>query len=175
MGFDMVSMANNHTGDYGPGGVRSTTRVVDEVGLMHAGTGENLDEARAPGYLETPGGRVALISAASTFPDGSRAGRQGRDVRGFKFRDAGSPVGSTSGRERCPGITAGTPAAISSRNGTSSLVFSRARSFFSTGRARWESTSVSPCPGKCFRQVSTPPSRSPLYSCIAFRLTDSAR
>ncbi len=82
MGFDMVSMANNHTGDYGYGGVRSTARTVDEAGLVHAGTGENLAEARAPGYLETPGGRVALLSAASTFPDGSRAGAQGRDVRG---------------------------------------------------------------------------------------------
>jgi poly-gamma-glutamate capsule biosynthesis protein CapA/YwtB (metallophosphatase superfamily) len=82
MGFDMVSMANNHTGDYGVEGLRSTTRAVEAVGLMHAGTGENLAEARAPGYLETPGGRVALLSAASTFPDGSRAGRQRKDVRG---------------------------------------------------------------------------------------------
>ena len=55
---------------------------MDAVGLMHAGTGENLAEARAPGYLETPDGRVALISAASTFPDGSRAGHQRKDVRG---------------------------------------------------------------------------------------------
>ena len=82
MGFDMVSMANNHTGDYGVGGLRSTTRAVEAVGLMHAGTGENLAEARAPGYLETSRGRVALISAASTFPDGSRAGHQRKDVRG---------------------------------------------------------------------------------------------
>ena len=49
---------------------------------MHAGTGENLAEARAPGYLETGKGRVALISAASTFPDASRAGHQRKDVRG---------------------------------------------------------------------------------------------
>ncbi|NNM05762.1 MAG: CapA family protein [Gemmatimonadetes bacterium] len=82
MGFDMVSMANNHTGDYGVGGLRHTTRAVEAAGLMHAGTGENLAEARAPGYLETPDGRVALISAASTFPDGSRAGHQRKDVRG---------------------------------------------------------------------------------------------
>lgn len=82
MGFDMVSMANNHTGDYGVGGLRSTTRAVDAVGLMHAGTGENLAEARAPGFLETPRGRVALLSAASTFPDQSRAGHQRKDVRG---------------------------------------------------------------------------------------------
>jgi poly-gamma-glutamate synthesis protein (capsule biosynthesis protein) len=91
MGFDMVSMANNHTGDYGVGGLRSTTRAVEAAGLVHAGTGENLAEARAPGYLETPGGRVALISAASTFPDGSRAGHQRKDVRG---RPGLSPIRS---------------------------------------------------------------------------------
>jgi poly-gamma-glutamate synthesis protein (capsule biosynthesis protein) len=82
MGFDMVNMANNHTGDYGIGALRSTTWAVEAVGLMHAGTGENLAEARAPGYLETPRGRVALVSAASTFPDQSRAGHQRKDIRG---------------------------------------------------------------------------------------------
>lgn len=82
MGFDMVSMANNHTGDYGLGGLRRTTAAVEAAGLIHAGTGENLAEARAPAFLETPGGRVALLAGASTFPDPSRAGHQRRDVRG---------------------------------------------------------------------------------------------
>jgi poly-gamma-glutamate synthesis protein (capsule biosynthesis protein) len=82
MGFDMVSRANNHTGDYGFGGIRHTDEAVEAVGLVHAGTGENLAQARAPGYLETPQGRIALLSAASTFADPMRAGPQGRDVRG---------------------------------------------------------------------------------------------
>ncbi len=82
MGFDMVAMANNHTGDYGVEGMRSTIEAVERVGLVHAGTGENLALARAPGYLDTPRGRVALISVASTFPDASRAGPQRKDVRG---------------------------------------------------------------------------------------------
>lgn len=82
MGFDMVNMANNHTGDYGYGALRRTTAAVEAVGLVHAGTGENLAEARAPAYLETPRGRVALLAAASTFPDASRAGHSRRDIRG---------------------------------------------------------------------------------------------
>jgi poly-gamma-glutamate synthesis protein (capsule biosynthesis protein) len=81
-GFDMVSRANNHTLDYGPGGMRATTRALNEVGLVHAGAGENLARARAPAYLETRGGRVALISVASTFSDEDRAGPQRGDVRG---------------------------------------------------------------------------------------------
>jgi poly-gamma-glutamate capsule biosynthesis protein CapA/YwtB (metallophosphatase superfamily) len=81
-GFDMVSRANNHTMDYGAGGLRATTRALDGVGLVHAGAGENLAQARSPAYLETAGGRVALISVASTFADEDRAGPQRSDIRG---------------------------------------------------------------------------------------------
>jgi len=81
-GFDMVSTANNHTMDYSAGGLRATLRTLDLAGLVHAGAGENLARARAPGYLETAGGRVALISVASTFSDEDRAGPQRGDLRG---------------------------------------------------------------------------------------------
>ena len=81
-GFDIVSRANNHTMDYAAGGLRSTTRWLDAAGLVHAGAGENLAEARSPAYIETRGGRVALISVASTFSDEDRAGPQRSDLRG---------------------------------------------------------------------------------------------
>src|SRR3970040_259677 len=45
-GFDMVARANNHTGDYGAGGMRATTRHVAAAGLVQAGGGEELAEAR---------------------------------------------------------------------------------------------------------------------------------
>ncbi|MFO7769537.1 MAG: CapA family protein [bacterium] len=73
-GFDMVSRANNHTGDYGVMGQRLTRKYAEAAGLVHAGTGEGLRQAREPRFLETAGGRVALVSVASTFPDHSRAG-----------------------------------------------------------------------------------------------------
>ncbi len=82
MGFDIVSRANNHTMDFGIGGLRATTRAVEAAGLVQAGAGENLAEARAPAYLETPGGRVALISVSSSFADHMRAGHQRQDFRG---------------------------------------------------------------------------------------------
>lgn len=81
-GFDVVSMANNHSMDYSAGGMRSTIRAVEDAGLVGAGTGENLAEARSPGYAETGAGRVALISIASTFADHMRAGSQRKDLRG---------------------------------------------------------------------------------------------
>ena len=79
-GFDMVSRANNHAGDYGVLGMNLTTKYVAEAGLVQAGVGQSLAEAREAKFLETPKGRVALISVASTFPDISRAGRTRGDM-----------------------------------------------------------------------------------------------
>jgi poly-gamma-glutamate synthesis protein (capsule biosynthesis protein) len=79
-GFDMVARANNHSGDYGVLGMNLTTKHVAAAGLVQAGVGQSLQEAREPKFFESPKGRVALISAASTFPDHSRAGRTRGDV-----------------------------------------------------------------------------------------------
>jgi poly-gamma-glutamate capsule biosynthesis protein CapA/YwtB (metallophosphatase superfamily) len=79
-GFDMVARANNHSGDYGVLGMNLTTKYVAEAGLVQAGVGQSLAEAREAKFLETARGRVALISVASTFPDHSRAGRTRGDM-----------------------------------------------------------------------------------------------
>ena len=79
-GFDMVSRANNHTGDYGVLGMRLTTKYVVEAGLVQAGVGESLAEAREAKFLETAKARVALVSCASSFPDHARAGKSRGDI-----------------------------------------------------------------------------------------------
>ena len=82
MGFDIVSTANNHSLDYTYGGLLTTLEVLDAAGIPHAGTGIDLADARRPTYLETPKGRVALISASSTFASFGRAGATRRDMQG---------------------------------------------------------------------------------------------
>jgi poly-gamma-glutamate capsule biosynthesis protein CapA/YwtB (metallophosphatase superfamily) len=85
MGFTMVSRANNHALDFGLEGMRETSRWLDEAGIMYAGSGETHGLARAPQFLETRAGRVALVSIASTFrptteslpPSGPTPGRPG--------------------------------------------------------------------------------------------------
>jgi poly-gamma-glutamate synthesis protein (capsule biosynthesis protein) len=81
-GFDLVSMANNHTGDYGVDGMRLTRRYVEAAGLVGAGVGEELAEAREARFFETANGRVALISVASTFTEHSAASAPRAAVRG---------------------------------------------------------------------------------------------
>ena len=36
-GFDVLSLANNHSGDFGPTGQRNTTKVLESLGIDHAG------------------------------------------------------------------------------------------------------------------------------------------
>ena len=79
-GFDLVSRANNHAGDFGPAGAQITSRYVREAGLVEAGVGNSLREAREAKFLETPRARIALVSAASTFTPSSRAGNTRGDM-----------------------------------------------------------------------------------------------
>lgn len=81
-GFDLLGLANNHVNDYGVDGMRSTVAALAKTNFVYAGVGENLALARKPGYLDTPKGRVALISTSSSFPPPIAAGAQRKDMPG---------------------------------------------------------------------------------------------
>lgn len=82
LGFDLFNRANNHTTDYGVEGMRVTNRLLDRLGVVHAGSGENLGAASRPGYFETPKGRIAFIGLATSFTPMSRAGDARPDMVG---------------------------------------------------------------------------------------------
>ncbi len=65
MGIRMVNRANNHTLNGGVEGMFSTDAALDEVGIVHSGTGKDLEEARAAHFLDTPKGRVGLVGMFS--------------------------------------------------------------------------------------------------------------
>lgn len=82
LGFDLLGCANNHSTDYGVDGIRTTRASLDRVGIAHAGTGLNLQEAAAPAYADTPAGRVALVNCASTYQPWSPAVLARGDFKG---------------------------------------------------------------------------------------------
>lgn len=92
-GINLLSCANNHAGDYGEEGILASIRHLDTAGIPQAGTGRNLREARSPAYLDTPGGRVALIATTSFFHEWHQAGEQRPDFRG---RPGVNPLGFRS-------------------------------------------------------------------------------
>ena len=73
-GFNLVSLSGNHAFDLKVTGILNTIREADSRKIVHAGTGNNVAEAVAPGYLHTPKGTIALIASASgLIPPGGRA------------------------------------------------------------------------------------------------------
>ena len=70
MGFNLFSLANNHSMDYSEEGMLENLKVFEDSGVTHAGTGRNLSEARAPAYLNTAKARVALIAVNTGGDDG---------------------------------------------------------------------------------------------------------
>lgn len=81
-GFDAFAAATNHTGDFGIGGIEATMRHLENRSVPYAGIGKNLATAREPAYVETPAGRVGLVSACSTIIPGTQAGQQRPDMGG---------------------------------------------------------------------------------------------
>ena len=82
LGFNLVTMAHNHHNDYGIDGLLTSLKHIEQAGLVHAGAGNNLAEARAPAYLETPRGRVALLACVSRFVEAGAATHQRPDHKG---------------------------------------------------------------------------------------------
>jgi poly-gamma-glutamate capsule biosynthesis protein CapA/YwtB (metallophosphatase superfamily) len=72
-GFNLLSLSGNHAFDLKATGIQNTIRAANSRKIIHAGTGNNLAEATAPGYLHTPKGTIALIASASGLitPGGS--------------------------------------------------------------------------------------------------------
>ncbi|MDG2272166.1 MAG: CapA family protein, partial [Halioglobus sp.] len=45
-GFNLAALANNHASDWSPDSLYETQQLLDECGIVHAGTGKNLTAAR---------------------------------------------------------------------------------------------------------------------------------
>lgn len=66
-GVDVVSVANNHSLDFGPRAFLDTLDLLDEAGVGHYGGGRNSAEARAPLIVERNGLRIAFLSYVTAF------------------------------------------------------------------------------------------------------------
>ncbi len=82
MGFNMASIANNHSLDFSHWGLIKTFEAFEAFGMPYAGAGRNLTAAAQPAYLDTSKGRIALIATCSTFEPASMAGEQSRRFMG---------------------------------------------------------------------------------------------
>lgn len=63
MGADIVSLANNHTFDFGEVSLLDTVDTLTGAGMPYVGAGRNIEEAAAPVYFEIDGIRFGFLAA----------------------------------------------------------------------------------------------------------------
>lgn len=61
LGFDIVSLANNHITDLGKEGLENTIKKLDENGILHFGAGMNYEEAKRPSVITLEETNIAFI------------------------------------------------------------------------------------------------------------------
>ncbi len=62
MGFNMVTLANNHILDYGEDGLNNTISQLNKTSLKYVGAGKSLEEAKKTVYVEIKGKKLAFIN-----------------------------------------------------------------------------------------------------------------
>lgn len=72
-GFAAMSVANNHTMDYGPIALRDTIAALGDQGIGATGAGSNLVEAWQPAFFVRNGVRFALLGFSTILPRGFAA------------------------------------------------------------------------------------------------------
>lgn len=68
-GIEAVSLANNHSLDFGIDALSDTLAILDHAGIAHAGAGPNLAAAFTPAVFTAAGVRIALVSFTDNEPN----------------------------------------------------------------------------------------------------------
>lgn len=66
--LDVVSLANNHSGDFGPKAFQDMLTRLDQYQIGYFGGGLNLAQAHAPHIVERQGLKIALLGYNEFFP-----------------------------------------------------------------------------------------------------------
>ena len=67
-GFDVLTLANNHIMDYGPGGLQDTVDILNKTGIKHTGAGKNSKAARTPVIVNIKNKKFAFLAYSLVFP-----------------------------------------------------------------------------------------------------------
>lgn len=72
--FGVINLTNNHAFDQGLSGLDYTRAALDNLSILHEGTGDNLDQAWQPAVMAANGIKICFIGASfSSLNDGGKA------------------------------------------------------------------------------------------------------
>jgi D-alanyl-D-alanine carboxypeptidase len=72
-GVSIVSVANNHVGDWGVEAYQDTLSRLRENEILYTGGGENIEEAKAPTVIEKYGMKIGFLGFSDVGPEYMRA------------------------------------------------------------------------------------------------------
>jgi poly-gamma-glutamate capsule biosynthesis protein CapA/YwtB (metallophosphatase superfamily) len=73
LGFDVITLANNHVTDYGPDALADTIAGWDGLGIAHVGAGPSLADAVKPVIVERNGVRIGFLGFSCLVAAGGAA------------------------------------------------------------------------------------------------------
>ena len=68
MGVDIVSLANNHSLDFGTDALKDTFATLDDAGILYAGAGNSIERAEALQIIEVNGMKFGFLAATRVIP-----------------------------------------------------------------------------------------------------------
>lgn len=68
MGLDIVTLANNHSLDFGREALKDSFENLKEQNILYSGAGNNRAEAKETKYIEAKGKTIAILSASRVIP-----------------------------------------------------------------------------------------------------------
>lgn len=69
MQVDVVTLANNHTMDFGIDGLTDSFDILNTAGIKYVGAGHNISEAREIKYVDVKDKRIAFLGASRVIPE----------------------------------------------------------------------------------------------------------
>ncbi len=109
-GFDVLSLANNHTGDYGPDALVRTVRRVRAAGIAPLGAGPDRADAARPVVVERKGTTFGLV-AFDAIGESPRAGPGRPGVLRVRMQPRTGPL-DRGDLDRVAGIVTGLAARV---------------------------------------------------------------
>jgi hypothetical protein len=73
LGIDIVTLANNHTLDYGQEALADTFETLDQAGIQYVGAGNNYEEAKTLREFDINDKKIGILAASRVIPEVSWA------------------------------------------------------------------------------------------------------
>ncbi len=71
LGYDVLSLGNNHIMDYAEEGLKETIKILEKSGIRNIGAGSNAEEARKPAGFSIKGIKISFLGYTSATTDKS--------------------------------------------------------------------------------------------------------